>query len=88
MSTLTTTPKGRPVGPLSSSSCAQQSADSLKCIEENYADKSPCAPFFNAYKACKKAAYEEARAQRIRVANGGCAREPRGAVRSPQQMSA
>ena len=39
-------------------------------IEENYTDKSKCAPFFNAYKECKKADYEAARAARIKAHSG------------------
>jgi len=52
--------------------CAAQSAASLACITEYYdTDKGPCREFFLAYRACKKVAYEEARAARIRARDGG-----------------
>ncbi len=65
-------PKDRPQGALAGSTCAPLSADSLKCIEANYEDKSKCTPFFLAYKQCKAEEYAAARAARIR-ANNGCA---------------
>lgn len=36
--------------------CQTQHSNSLKCIEENYEDRSACQPFFDAYKKCR---YEE-----------------------------
>jgi hypothetical protein len=69
--TMQTPPKGRH-STLSDSACANHSAESLKCIEQNYNDKGKCIPLFNAYKACKKEAYEAARAARI-AAHSGCA---------------
>lgn len=50
--------------------CADLSAESLKCIEAHYSDKSVCQPFFDRYKACKKQAYEDARLRRIRARDG------------------
>ena len=34
--------------------CSAEHADSLKCIERNYQNRSACEPFFAAYKACRK----------------------------------
>jgi len=50
--------------------CADLSAESLKCIEAHYSNKSVCQPFFDRYKACKKQAYEDARLRRIRARDG------------------
>ena len=50
--------------------CASLSQESLRCIESNYENKSVCQPFFDRYKECKKKAYEDARAERIRARNG------------------
>lgn len=34
--------------------CQTEHANSLKCIEENYEDRSICQPFFEAYKTCRR----------------------------------
>jgi hypothetical protein len=56
--------------------CAEH--DALAGIEANYADKSKCAPQFNAYKACKKSEYEAARAARIKASRGCVLQQHRG----------
>lgn len=34
--------------------CAKEHGESLQCIERNYQDRTPCEPFFQAYKDCRK----------------------------------
>lgn len=40
-------------------SCSREHAASLKCITENYEQKSMCQPFFNRYKKCKREEHEK-----------------------------
>ena len=46
--------------------CVEESKASLKCIEDNYPDRTPCKDFFDRYKECKKNALEAIRQERIR----------------------
>jgi len=46
--------------------CVEESKASLKCIEDNYPDRSKCKAFFDTYKECKKAALTAIRDERIR----------------------
>jgi len=46
--------------------CQQESVASLKCIEENYTDRTKCADLFKVYRDCKKEALEAVRQERIR----------------------
>ena len=56
--------------PLAAQPCNVLQDESLECITQHYSDKSVCQPFFDRYKACKKQAYEDARAARIRARTG------------------
>jgi len=48
------------------SDCLERRKESLKCIENNYTDKSVCRPFFDRYKSCLKEEHK-----RILEARGG-----------------
>lgn len=50
---LPVTKAGEPVAKFLTK-CAKEHGESLKCIEQNYQNRSACTPYFEAYKACRK----------------------------------
>ena len=46
--------------------CVEESKASLKCIEDNYPDKTKCTEYFNVYKQCKKEALDAVKQERMR----------------------
>ena len=55
-------------------SCSKENMASLKCIEENYQNRSACQPFFDEYKECRKQENErrkEANAKAAAARGGG-----------------